>query len=118
VYGEPVQQGDTTVIPTAEVLGTLGFGVGEGAGDGGKGGYGAGGGGGGRSFSRPVAVIVIGPGGVEVKPVMDLTKIALAGITAWASCAPLRAHVPQETRIRVPGSSRTRRMLFIRRVRF
>jgi uncharacterized spore protein YtfJ len=83
VYGEPIREGDTTVIPTAEVLGALGFGIGEGGSANKEGGFGSGGGGGGRSFSRPVAVIVIGPGGVEVKPVLDITKIALAGITAW-----------------------------------
>ena len=39
-------------------------------------------GGGGRSAGRPVAIIIIGPEGVTVKPVFDVTKIALAGITA------------------------------------
>lgn len=42
-------------------------------------------GGGGGSNGRPVAIIIIGPDGVKVKPVFDLTKIALAGITAWAT---------------------------------
>jgi uncharacterized spore protein YtfJ len=32
VYGEPIQHGDTTIIPTAEVLCGLGFGVGSGSG--------------------------------------------------------------------------------------
>jgi uncharacterized spore protein YtfJ len=48
----------------------------EGAGGGG------GGGGGGRVFARPVAVIVSGPDGVIVQPVVDATKIALAFFTA------------------------------------
>jgi uncharacterized spore protein YtfJ len=43
------------------------------------GGIGAGGG----ATGRPVAIIIVGPDGVTVKPVFDLTKIALAGITAW-----------------------------------
>jgi len=36
-------------------------------------------------MGRPVAIIIIGPDGVTVKPVFDLTKIALAGITAWTT---------------------------------
>jgi uncharacterized spore protein YtfJ len=92
VYAEPVQHGDTTVIPCAEVLSLAGFGVGTGYGSGGNeqgqpntggSGGGGGGGGGGRVLSRPVAVIVVSPGGVDVKPVVDVTKLALAGITAW-----------------------------------
>jgi uncharacterized spore protein YtfJ len=87
VYGEPVYQGDTAIIPTAEVLSAMGFGVGSGYGRGsddqesGQGG-GAGGGGGGRILSRPVAVIVASPEGVRVEPVVDVTKVALAALTA------------------------------------
>jgi uncharacterized spore protein YtfJ len=86
-YGEPVYHGDTAVIPTAEVLSVMGFGVGSGYGrgndenDSGQGG-GAGGGGGGRVLSRPVAVIVASPEGVRVEPVVDVTKVALAALTA------------------------------------
>ena len=36
-------------------------------------------------MGRPVAIIVIGPDGVTVKPVVDLTKLALAAITASAA---------------------------------
>jgi uncharacterized spore protein YtfJ len=86
VYAEPVHQGETTVIPAAEVLCGMGFGVGSGgggAGDGKGSGTGGGGGGGGRTFSRPAAVVVIDPQGkVKVKPVVDVTKIALASLTA------------------------------------
>jgi uncharacterized spore protein YtfJ len=90
VYGEPVQHGDTAIIPTAEVLSVMGFGVGSGRGpssvadDTGNvnGGSGSGGGGGGRVLSRPVAVIVASPEGVRVEPVLDVTKIALAALTA------------------------------------
>lgn len=42
---------------------------------------GGGGGGGGLSFSRPVATIVIDQDSVEVKPVIDWTKIGLAFLT-------------------------------------
>jgi uncharacterized spore protein YtfJ len=89
VYGEPIQHDDTTIIPTAEVLSGLFFGIGSGGGTGtdensGKpmGGSGSGGGGGGRVLSRPVAVVIASPEGVRVEPVIDITKIALAGLTA------------------------------------
>ena len=88
VYGEPINHGETLIIPTAEVLVGLGFGAGYG---GGKSndeaskqdlGGGGGGGGGGRTLSRPVAVIIASPGGVRVEPVVDPTKIALGLFTA------------------------------------
>ena len=91
VYGEPIQHDDTMIIPTAEVLCGLGFGVGSGSGYGTSAeqnpdqpsqASGSGGGGGGRILSRPVAVVVASPEGVRVEPVVDITKIALAGLTA------------------------------------
>jgi uncharacterized spore protein YtfJ len=86
VYGEPVKHGDTTIIPTAEVLSFMGFGVGYGTGPSQQPGdtnqpSGGGGGGGGRVFSRPVAVVIASPEGVRVEPVVDVTKIALAAFT-------------------------------------
>lgn len=91
VYGEPVKEGDTLIIPAAEVVAGMGFGVGSGYGNGGDeesenggSGGGGGGGGGGRVFSRPVAVIIVSPEGVRVEPVVDATKIALAFLTAGA----------------------------------
>jgi uncharacterized spore protein YtfJ len=84
VYGDPVQHGDTTIIPAAEVLVGMGFaaGFGSGADEAGDGGGGGGGGGGGRTLSRPVAIIIASPEGVRVEPVIDPTKIALAALTA------------------------------------
>jgi uncharacterized spore protein YtfJ len=93
VYGQPVSEGDITIIPTAEVVVGLGFGLGFGGGrgpadrgdpQGRKPGEQAGscGGGGGRTLSRPVAVVVVSPDGVRVEPVVDVTKIAIASITA------------------------------------
>lgn len=90
VYGKPVQQGDTTIIPAGEVFIAVGFGVGYGIGmqsetaeslDESSGG--SAGGGGGTSQARPVAVVVASPEGVRVEPVFDFTKIGLAMITAW-----------------------------------
>ncbi len=92
VYGEPIQSGDNLIIPSAEILSGLGFGMGAGVGnntgesDDGKpaqnSGGGGGGGGGGRILSRPVAVIIASPEGVRVEPVVDVTKVALAALTA------------------------------------
>jgi uncharacterized spore protein YtfJ len=63
------------------------------------GGGGGGGGGGGRVFARPVAVIVSGPEGVSVEPVVDATKIALAFFTALGFMVGMAA------RMRRPPSS-------------
>jgi uncharacterized spore protein YtfJ len=100
VYSEPVVSGNYTVITASEVTSGGGFGSGIGLGpktspsqkeqtdgqgsqaeqgEGGGGGIGGGGG----AMGRPVAVIIIGPEGVTVKPVIDPTRIALAGIAAW-----------------------------------
>ena len=101
VYGAPVTVGEYTVITASEVTVNVGFGYGMGGGGGaqpasgettgeetpqGKAedtgfGGGMGGGGGGFSAGRPVAVIVIGPAGLHVEPVVDPTKIALAFFT-------------------------------------
>ncbi len=86
VFGEPIRQGDTTIVPAAEVLTGMGFGFGFGRGsDGGenpKHEGGGGGGGGGSVLARPVAVVVASPQGVRVEPVVDVTKVALAALTA------------------------------------
>jgi uncharacterized spore protein YtfJ len=89
VYGEPIEHDDTMIIPTAEVLCGLGFGVGNGSGTSAEQnpekpsqGSGSGGGGGGRILSRPVAVVIASPEGVRVEPVVDITKIGLAALTA------------------------------------
>lgn len=92
VYGEPITHEETIIIPTAEVLSFAGFGIGGGSGNGPTNpddpegtipeGEGYGGGGGGRVLSRPVAVIIAAPEGVRVEPVVDVTKIGLAALTA------------------------------------
>lgn len=96
VYGEPIREDEVTIIPTAEVVAGLGFGMGFGAGSSPTegeekqrsdeaamaSGSGGGGGGAGKSFSRPVAVVVVSHGNVYVEPVVDITKVALATITA------------------------------------
>lgn len=94
VFGQPVNQGDYTIITAAEVTMAMGFGTGSGGGveeqsppaeseesASNEAGGGGGGGAGGSAFSRPVAAISIGPGGVRVEPIVDPTKIALAFFT-------------------------------------
>ena len=82
VFSEPVKVGDNTVITASEVNVGMGLGFGHGSGTGGNdSGEGGGGGGGGASAGRPVAAIVIGSKGVQVEPIVDVTKIALAFFT-------------------------------------
>lgn len=99
VYSEPVEKGDYTLITAAEVSVGLGYGYGAGGGsapgksegetaEGGANqefGGGGGGGGGGAVLSRPVAAIAIGPKGIEVEPIVDVTKVALAFFTMVGS---------------------------------
>jgi uncharacterized spore protein YtfJ len=89
-YGRPVKQGDTVIIPTAEVMCGLGFGMGTGSGgttgegeaeDKAASGMGSGGGGGGWTLSRPVALVIATEDEVQVVPVIDRTKIVLAALT-------------------------------------
>ena len=94
VFGEPVEHDGSLIIPMAEILSGVGFGMGYGYGkseaDGKEDqpgnkdnvGSGSGGGGGGRVLSRPVGVIIASQEGVRVEPVVDVTKIALAALTA------------------------------------
>jgi hypothetical protein len=112
VYSEPVTVGNYTVIMASEIMAGGGFGSGLGfglplaspqqaeetsqpqaqptsSGGGGMGGGGGGMGGGGGSSGRPVAIISIGPEGVTVKSIVDVTKIALAGVTVWGTMVML-----------------------------
>lgn len=89
VFGDPIAHGQLLLIPAAEVVAVAGVGMGAGGAVGfikdqvkGSRGSGGGGGGGGKALARSVAVIVASPDGVEVRPVFDWTKIALAAFTA------------------------------------
>ena len=105
VFGEPQREGETTLIPVAEVSLGFGYGYGSGAapqpaaagdeavtetpaeevcaGAPGPEMGGAGGGGGGKA--RPLGYIQIDADGVRFKSIEDETRIALAGIAmvAW-----------------------------------
>jgi uncharacterized spore protein YtfJ len=104
VFAAPLTEGGYTLINTAEVMTGMGFGFGAGGQMGGsmrgeagspgeagvagtseisgeEPGMGGGGGGGGYAMGRPVAVISVGPNGVEVIPVVDRTKLGIAMFT-------------------------------------
>jgi uncharacterized spore protein YtfJ len=89
VYGEPVQHGDKTVIPVAQVM--YGFGAGGGKGPGRARANGSdphdaqGAGGGGGLRMTPVGALEIGPGGtrfVHVDTFAPLLGAALLGLAA------------------------------------
>ena len=108
VFGEPLREGETTLIPVAET--TLGFGFGYGSGPGQKGeeeeeegqeeegappadqveveiqkeAWGGGAGGGGKA--RPMGYIQVDAQGVHFEPIMDITRMGLAGIAMVAWC--------------------------------
>lgn len=91
--GPATTQGQYTIVPLSEVVFAGGFGLGRGLGTSATGdamptlGGGGGGGGGGLGRGRAVAVVAIGPDGVTVKPVIDVTSLALAGIATSAAFA-------------------------------
>lgn len=86
-FGPPTSVGSRTIIPVAELYYGLGLGWGGGS-DAIKRAEGGGGGGGGGLRSRGVAVIEVGPDGVRVLPIRDVTAIALAALT-FASAATI-----------------------------
>ena len=110
VFAPPLTAGDYTVITASEVYAGMGVGFGGGGGSAPAapkepigdqppaeqpageeelppGGVGYGGGGGGVTLGRPVAAITIGPDGVNVEPIVDATKIAIALFTTIGAMA-------------------------------
>lgn len=73
IFSAPERVGDDLVVTAVAWERAGGFGLGAGSGADDEGGFGYGGGG--ASQGRPVAVVRIGQRGVEVRPVIDLTKI-------------------------------------------
>lgn len=92
-YAPPVTQGSRTVVLASEITATLGVGFGAGedmpaaGADPSKTSHGSGGGGGGFSAARPVAAITIDNNGVTVQPVVDVTKLGIAALTALGAMA-------------------------------
>jgi uncharacterized spore protein YtfJ len=106
VFGAPVERGDTTVIPCCRVSVGLGFGGGGGAGPARAEGAraetladtqagtaptatGEGIGGGGGSQGRPVAAIILTPDRVQIRPIVDVTRVAFAGMATAVALALL-----------------------------
>jgi len=85
VFSEPERLGDDLIITAASWERAGGFGFGGGGDSQADGG--GGGGGGGTSVGRPVAVIRVGADGIDVEPVIDLTKLAvtvlLSAVGVW-----------------------------------
>jgi uncharacterized spore protein YtfJ len=117
VFGQPADASGYTLITASEVTSGGGFGIGMARGPAPKpdakgsptqaprlvgkqsiGGSGLGGGGG--SMGRPVAIIVIGPSGVTVRPVVDITKVALAALTASAAMLGMRRAIRRARKAR------------------
>jgi len=97
VFGQPVKEGEATVIPVARVSYLFGAGSGYGqgmqqgaaeegsqaveSGEAPASGEGGGSGGGGVGMARPVGYIHLDAEGARFEPIMDQTRISLYGIT-------------------------------------
>ncbi|MGO3885713.1 MAG: spore germination protein GerW family protein [Mycetocola sp.] len=84
-YGDPVELGDTTLIPVA--LGGFGFGAGEGDGTQAENGEVSGAGGGGGSWSIPLGAYISDERGVRYDP----NIVALAAVAIPLVCVAGRA---------------------------
>jgi uncharacterized spore protein YtfJ len=90
VFGEPVKEGDVTIIPVAEVNVMFGYGYGFGEGptddDETEMGVGGGAGGGARGRATPRGYIRITPEGIWFESIENANTIPLAGIAmvAWS----------------------------------
>jgi uncharacterized spore protein YtfJ len=90
VFGEPIREGGVTVVPVAEVR--FGYGYGSGRGrveeteDGPSTDEGSGGGSGAGGRASAKGYLRISADDVRFEPVLDVTRLALAGIAfaAWS----------------------------------
>jgi putative ABC transport system permease protein len=85
--GPATTVGERAVVPLLETFASVGFGAGGGGGvaEGAPPGGGGGGGGGGVGRSRTIAVAIVGPEGVKIRPVVDVTGLALPAASAIAA---------------------------------
>jgi uncharacterized spore protein YtfJ len=130
IFGAAVERDGVTLIPCAEVRSSFGVGGGSGIGPApanqakaAQGGEatgaeatsgqpaasgGAGGGGGGAARGRPVAVVVTSEGKTRVLPVVDVTKLMVAGMTTLGFVAFMIGQmVVARSRGRRPGGAMT-----------
>jgi uncharacterized spore protein YtfJ len=92
VFGEPIREGGVTVVPVAEVRFGFGYGYGSGqprgeeAEGGPSTGEGSGGGSGAGGRASAKGYIRISADEVRFEPVLDITRVAVAGIAfaAWS----------------------------------
>ncbi len=84
-FGQPIQVGENTLIPVAEV--SYGFGLGAGRAPGVEKGPTGGEGGGAGGRVRPMGYIKVSPGGVIFEPAVDVNRLGMAGIVMTAWCA-------------------------------
>ena len=92
VFGEPIMEGGVTVVPVAEVRFGFGYGYGSGGGrveetgDGPRTAEGSGGGSGAGGRASAKGYLRISADDVRFEPVLDVTRLALAGIAfaAWS----------------------------------
>jgi uncharacterized spore protein YtfJ len=92
VFGEPIREGNVSVVPVAEVRFGFGYGYGSGQdlgkedGGGRSTGEGSGGGSGAAGRASSKGYIRISGDEVRFEPVVDVTRLALAGIAfvAWS----------------------------------
>jgi uncharacterized spore protein YtfJ len=92
VFGQPQTCGDRTIITVSEVRGGAGYGFGRHFGRGAApagGEQGEGSGGGGGAVGRAVAVVIVGPDGAEIKPIVDVTAFARTAIITLGIVAAL-----------------------------
>jgi uncharacterized spore protein YtfJ len=133
VFSPPVSANGYTVITAREVAMGGGFGSGLGLGPTPPRGEtapqanaakdqqllagGGGTGGGGGAQGRPVAVIIIGPDGVTIKPIFDVSKIVLAAITAWGAMGLLAGKMFRDARtVAAPSLSKPRKTTLAKRI--
>ena len=105
VFGQPVERGDITIIPCCEVAMGMGMGGGSGtnpATTGAETRRGEGIGAGGGASGRPVAVIVVSRGRVQVQPIVDATKVGLAALTTAGFALFWLAQLTRATRALPP----------------
>lgn len=91
VFGKPETIGEKTIIPIAQVGYGFGMGFGEGKApaeaEGEEVPTGRGGGGGGGVLAKPIAVLEVTPEETKLTPIVDSTRLFLAGMAmaAWSA---------------------------------
>lgn len=111
VFGEPIQQGDATIIPAAKVSGGAGGGEGKGTSE-----QGSGAGTGFGLSARPVGAFVVREGRARWRPAIDVNRIVLGGqIVAAISVLVLGTVLRSQRRLSSVGLRRRRLFGILRR---